>query len=72
MEKIILLGIAMWFTFGWADGFPPEQPRRKPDKPHVEMSKHEHIYLKADKSVRKTNKPEQNKIKYYIKDMDPN
>jgi hypothetical protein len=64
MEKIILLGIAMWFSLGLTDGFPPEQPVRKPNKPHVEMSKHEHIYvkagieyisLKAEKSIRKTN-----------------
>jgi hypothetical protein len=64
MEKIILLGIAMWFSFGLTDGFPPERPVRKPFKPHVEMSKHEHTYVKseiehikltADKGVRKTN-----------------
>jgi hypothetical protein len=64
MEKIILLGIAMWFSFGLTDGFPPEKPVRKPFKPHVEMSKHEHTYVKAeiehikftaDKDVRKTN-----------------
>jgi hypothetical protein len=64
MEKIILLGIALWFSLGLTDGFPPEKPVRKPFKPHVEMSKHEHIYskadiqhisLKADKNTRKTN-----------------
>jgi hypothetical protein len=62
MEKIILLGIAMWFNFGLMDGLLPEKSVRKPFKPHVEMSKHEHIYgkadidhinLKADKSIRK-------------------
>jgi hypothetical protein len=64
LEKIILLGIAMWFNFGMTDGFQPEKPVKKPNKPHVEMSKHEHIYLKTDiehinlkaeKSARKTN-----------------
>jgi len=64
MEKIILLGIALWFSFGLRDGFPPEKSARKPFKPHIEMSKHEHIYgkadierirLTADKGVKKTN-----------------
>jgi hypothetical protein len=71
MEKIIFLGIAMWLSLGLTDGFPPERPVRKPFKPHVEFSKHEHPYIKADKSVRKTNKPESIKIKRIIKDMDP-
>jgi hypothetical protein len=71
MEKIILLGIAMWFSIGLTDGFPPEKPVRKPYKPHVEFSKHEHIYLKADKNIRKTNKPGSSKIKCIVEDKDP-
>ena len=64
MEKLIFLGIAFWFNFVLTDGFPPEKPVRRPFKPHVEMSKHEHIYgkadierirLTADKGVKKTN-----------------
>jgi hypothetical protein len=72
MEKIILLGIAMWFSLGLTDGFPPKFDR-KPFKPHVEFSQHEHPYLKlkADKSVRKTNTPVWNKIKCDDKDKDP-
>jgi hypothetical protein len=71
MEKIILLGIALWLNFGLADGFPPEKPVMKPFKPHVEFSDHRHPYLKADKSVIETNKPGSNKITFIVKSMDP-
>jgi hypothetical protein len=39
MEKLILLGIAMWFSFGLTDGFPPPKPIKKPDKQKTEISK---------------------------------
>ena len=39
MEKIILLGIAVWFNFVLSDGFPPQKPVKKPDKQKTEISK---------------------------------
>jgi hypothetical protein len=48
MVKIILLGVAVWFNFLLTDGFLPEKSVRKHFKPHVEMSKHEHIYVKTE------------------------
>jgi hypothetical protein len=61
MEKLILLGLAFWINFAMLDGFPPNFSER-----HI-------IYknLKADKSVRKTNKPEWNNPKPEVKMMDP-
>jgi len=72
MEKIILLGIALWLNFGLTDRFPPEKPAIKPFKPHVEFSEHRHPYLKSDRSVIETNKPGSNKITFIVKDLDPN
>jgi hypothetical protein len=39
MEKLILLGIAVWFNFVLSDGFPPPSPVKKPDKQKTEISK---------------------------------
>jgi hypothetical protein len=41
MEKIILLGIAVWMNFVLSDGFPPPKPVKKPDKQKTEISKQE-------------------------------
>jgi len=39
MEKLILLGIAVWLSFVLTDGFPPQQPSAKPVKKNIEMKK---------------------------------
>jgi len=39
MEKMILLGIAVWFSFVFSDGFQPPKPVKKPDKKKTEISK---------------------------------
>jgi hypothetical protein len=39
MEKIILIGIAVWISFVLSDGFPPQKPVKKPDKQKTEISK---------------------------------
>jgi hypothetical protein len=39
MEKLILLGIAMWINFGISGGFQPSKPVKKPDKQKIEISR---------------------------------
>jgi hypothetical protein len=71
MEKIILVGIAMWFNFWMTDGFPPQKPVVKPYKPHVEFTEHKHPYFDPANHVMQTDKPVPNKIKCIVKDRDP-
>jgi hypothetical protein len=39
MEKIIFIGIAVWISFLFSDGFQPPKPVKKPDKQKTEISK---------------------------------
>jgi hypothetical protein len=39
MEKIILVGIAVWTSFVFSYGFQPPRPVKQPDKQKTEISK---------------------------------